>query len=154
LSTLSEGLRGQYTRIFEMLRDATRAFDDEQWAAGEGLLVPWRIALHAVDTIDFYLHDEPDHGVFGRFGCLWKGESDETRPSQAQLLAYVDEIEARGRAWLAAKGDADLLAPTGFPWTGDSRLEQLIYSLRHSQQHVGELNAILRARDLPRIPWD
>jgi hypothetical protein len=50
--------------------------------------------------------------------------------------------------------DEEILAPeTAFPWTGEARLGRALYLLRHHHSHLGELNAELRHRGLPRAEW-
>jgi hypothetical protein len=39
------------------------------------------------------------------------------------------------------------------PWTGGTRLDRAIYSLRHSQHHLGQINAELRRKGVSRGEW-
>lgn len=51
--------------------------------------------------------------------------------------------------------DAELLqSQEAFPWTGPNILSRLIYVIRNSQDHTGQLNAELRRRGLPRSAWE
>ena len=51
-------------------------------------------------------------------------------------------------------GDEGLLAPEeDYAWTGSTLLGRLLYMLAHCRQHLGEINAELRRRGLPRIKW-
>jgi hypothetical protein len=154
MDSLHEALREQYRRQFMMLREALADNDDQRLRAGQGLLVPARLLVHILWTSAFYLHDEPDYSVFatGR-SSNWKEAATEDLPTAARMAEFLAEVEAAFETWLAAKSAADLGAPTRFPWTGASVLDQLLYNLRHSQQHIGEINAILRAADAPRISW-
>ncbi|UCD96137.1 MAG: hypothetical protein JSV35_06490 [Candidatus Bathyarchaeota archaeon] len=56
--------------------------------------------------------------------------------------------------WLRGLSDAGLLSPEkAFPWTGKTKLGRVMYLLAHCRQHIGEINAELRRRGLPRVKW-
>ncbi|MCB9122287.1 MAG: hypothetical protein H6640_21400 [Caldilineaceae bacterium] len=47
----------------------------------------------------------------------------------------------------------DLSAPSGFDWLPMNKLELQIYSMRHLQQHAGELMERLGSRAGIDVPW-
>jgi hypothetical protein len=49
--------------------------------------------------------------------------------------------------------DEDLLAGHAFPWTGATVLERMIYTLRHSMFHLGQIQAELRRRGMKGAEW-
>jgi hypothetical protein len=155
-TTISVSLIEQFARSWEVLRDAVRQFPAEQWRCGEiDYLIPPRLALHVIEAAEFYAGDTPEGFHFGgRFGVDWEGSPAEQFPDQEEMLRYLDEVQAQVEAWLRGLSDADLLLPgQAFPWTGRCVLDRAIYVLRHTHQHIGEMNAELRRRGCPRAQW-
>ena len=84
----------------------------------------------------------------------WEGAKPEQLPTQEQTLLYLNEVQPKVEDWLKETSDSELLSPdTEYPWTGGSVLSRALYLLRHNQSHLGELNAELRRRELPRAKW-
>jgi uncharacterized damage-inducible protein DinB len=154
--SIGAGLAGQFARAWAVLADTVQGCPAEEWARGEATsLVPARVALHTIETAEFYSREAPDGSVWGhRFGLDWEAASPEELPSQEAMLAYLGEVRARLDKWLRAASDGDLLAAQdGFPWTGETRLETMIYLLRHTQHHAAQVAAGLRHRGLPMVEW-
>lgn len=134
----------------------------EQWQAGViDYLVPARHALHVINTVDGYCRDEPADSWNGlteaHFGrpLDWEGTPADELPLQAECADFLEAVRTRVSTWLAALGDDGLLAPQSvFPWTGPNILSRLIYVIRNSQDHTGQINAELRRRGLPRSAWE
>jgi hypothetical protein len=133
-----------------------RRFPAEQWRGGEiDYLIPARLALHVIEAAEFYSGDSPEEFRWGsRFGVNCERTPPEQLPDQEAMLRYLDEVQARVETWLRGLTDADLLLPgQAFPWTGRCVLDRAIYVLRHTHQHIGEMNAELRRRGCPRAQW-
>ena len=63
-------------------------------------------------------------------------------------------MKAEVATWLATLDDAALLKETSpGDWRGNCLLDLAMYLLRHSQHHLGELNAELRRRGIERPKW-
>ena len=127
-----------------------------QWRIGEfDYLIPARLILHALETLDFYSSKSPDNFTHGyRFKIDRKTAKPEQLPSKAQLRTYLKEVEEKTVSWLRDLVYKDFLSPElEFPWTGSTVLCRVLYSVEHCRQHFGELNAELRRRQLPRIKW-
>ena len=155
-NTISVSLMDQFARAWGMLREAVQHFPAEQWRSGEvDYLVPARLAIHVIEAGEFYAGDTPEGFRWGsRFGVDWEGSPADQFPSQEEVLTYLEEIQVRVEAWLGGLHDADFLAPeAAFPWTGKTVLDRAIYVLKHHHQHLGEMNAELRRRNLPRSQW-
>jgi hypothetical protein len=178
-NAVSGAMAGQLERQWVMLREALTMLDDGQYRGGEGYLAPARLLMHTIRTSHFYLADGPDgfdwerpfvpHSRGADVGdpasrdvqyerwsrALTAGDEADVAdlPSREALLAYLEEVVAIGDAWLGEQDEAAWLGPTGFPWTGETRLAQMVYLLRHTQHHIGELNALLRTWDQPRVEW-
>ena len=139
---------------WEMYRDAIKNIPEEHWRTGEiDYLIPSRLILHAIEAVDGYSSIEeftPGH----RFGIDWEAAPPERLPTKEQARTYLREVEGKTESWLRGLDDSDLLSPeTQFPWTGSTLLGRTLYMLAHCRQHLGEVNAELRRRGLPRVKW-
>jgi hypothetical protein len=155
MATIGEALAAQWERGWLMLADALGRFPDDQWRAEPGAeIAPARSALHLVETVDFYRGETPEYAWGARFGTDWEGSAVGGLPSAADITTWAEEIRAAVDARLRAMSDEEFLAaPNAFYWTGSSRLEHWLYSLRHLQHHLGELHGQLRARGLELEDW-
>lgn len=139
-----------------MYEDVIKNIPTIHWATGkDDYLIPARLMLHSLETIDFYTSTSPgdfSHGY--RFHLDTRNASPDQLPSKDLLGVYLDEVKAKTESWLNGLDNEDFLAPeTEFPWTGSTVLGRVLYLLEHSRQHLGELNAELRRRGMPRIKW-
>lgn len=145
-----------FSLTWEMYRDAIENIPEEHWRTGEiDYLIPSRLTLHAIESIDGYF-SPPDEFTPGyRFDIdRWDAAPAEQLPSKDQARTYLREVMEKADSWLRGLDDSDLLSPeTDYPWTGSTLLGRALYALAHSRQHLGEVNAELRRRGLPRIKW-
>lgn len=141
-----------------MLRDCIAKCHDDLWSLAPNghPRTAWRIAYHALFYTDFYL--APDSESFTPWSrhqnqaiILWDDDEEgmppeETTYSQADLLAYLDELHAGIDQKLAA---LDLGAPaSGFAWYPIPKLDHVLVALRHLGVHVGQLQELLYARGI------
>ena len=147
-------IANQYQGTLLMFRDAVKAFPSEEWRVVENFYPrPAAIAYHSLEAIDFYTSGKSsDEFQWGhRFGVEWETEDFERLPSQQQLLTYLDEIEIRISNWFK---QMDISAPEEtYTWTGDTKLENAIYLLRHTLQHTAELSLELHHRGYQAPDW-
>ena len=70
------------------------------------------------------------------------------------MRAYQKDVQAYAVQVLGGVTDEDLLAPESLhPWTGEVYLGKLIYLLRHTQQHIGDINRVLRLNGCDALQW-
>ena len=153
-SQVARAANDHLARSLTMLEDAVVAFTPEEWRTGElPYLRPAGLALHTVETIEFYASDKAatEFSWGHRFGVDWEeGESDRL-PDQAGILAYLIEVEATLRAWFR---ETNLPAPEPlYPWAGANKLALAMYLQRHTQHHVAELAIELTRRGLTPPKW-
>ena len=147
----------QFERSWQELRDALVKTPAEEWTKGTpSYLVPARLGYHILFTAETdathmgYEEYKPHRKV----KLDWEDAPSADLPSREELFTRVNETEVTVKEWLLALGDEGLLDPERqYPWTGELRLGRALYLLRHNQWHIGELNAILRARGLEQIEW-
>lgn len=141
---------------WDMYSEAINRIPNEHWRTGEiDYLIPARLMLHAIETIDYYSSESPNDFKHGyRFHIDRKTASPNQLPDKIQLKKYLDEVKKKTESWLGRLEDKNFLSPESeFPWTGSTVLSRVLYLLEHCRQHFGELNAELRRRGLPRIKW-
>lgn len=139
---------------WEMYRGAIEDIPEEHWRTGEiDYLIPSRLILHTLEAADGYSSTEEFTPGY-RFGIDWEAAPPERLPTKEQARTYLREVVGKTESWLRGLDDSDLLSPeTQFPWTGSTLLGRVLYMLAHCRQHLGEVNAELRRRGLPRIKW-
>jgi len=154
--TISESIIENISLTWKMSEDVFKKIPDSQWRTGENdYLIPARLMLHTIETMDFYSSISPDNYEHHyRFRIDTDRVSPELLPNKQQLETYLREVQQKTESWLKDLSDEDFLSPEyEFPWTGSTVLGRVLYLLEHSRQHFGELNAELRIRGLPRIKW-
>lgn len=153
--SLVNALAAQYERQWTMFRMTVGRITDEQWHVGDvrGKVPAW-IAFHAVLWADYYTQDDPaSFDPAARFGVSDK-DDPARMPDRAALRGYLDEVAARTDAFLRSLDDEVLLAEeTRFPWTGTNTLERVLYTLRHTTYHLGELSFVLRTHGAEATEW-
>lgn len=153
---ISESLLEAFSLLWGMYRDAIENIPEEHWRTGEiDYLIPSRLMFHAIETIDGYFSPPGGFTPGYRFNIdKWDTAPPELLPSKDQARAYLKEVKEKTESWLGSLYDSDLLSPENeYPWTGSTLLGRALYTLAHSRQHLGEVNAELRRRGLPRIKW-
>jgi uncharacterized damage-inducible protein DinB len=133
-----------------MLEATIARMDDAAWRTVDPPgLAPIRWAHHAIETTEFYRQASPDDFLWGARSSLTANQM----PSRLEMIAYLDEARNAYRDWLSGMTDEDLLAHNAFPWTGESVLERILYTLRHTMTHQGELSMILRMNGATETEW-
>ena len=138
----------QYNAALAMLAGAVQKCPDELWNRAQDRNRFWRVAYHALFYTHLYLQDRHEDFTF------W-----EKHRAEYQLDgASGDPIQEGPNAVVCAKGDIleyvdfcrrlvtdkvprlDLDAASGFHWLTFSKFELQLYTIRHIQQHAGELS--------------
>jgi hypothetical protein len=84
----------------------------------------------------------------------WEATPADQLPDRRPVLQHIDKVEKAVADWLDGLCDEGLLsAETGYPWTGTRQLGRALYLLRHTQNHIGEVNSEPRRRGLRRGKW-
>ena len=117
---------------------------------------PVKVAMLIVDCLDYYFSgktgDEYQWGY--RFGGGWWELPDEKMPGKSDVLAYSHEVEMRILDQLSTLEDSDLLKPAEIQdGAAETALGRLVYALRHTLHHQGELSALAVYYGLPGGSW-
>ena len=155
--TLATSLKDQWTRTWSMWEDMIQNIPDEEWARGDiDYLIPARHLIHITVGEDVFSGDTP---LDQSDETKWFGVTAwDTAPSElpdkevalGKLAIFKSTVEAR----LSQLTDEDLLEPEkAHPWTGQTRMSKMLFSLRHTQHHLGEVNAELISRGIDGVRW-
>lgn len=154
--SIAESVVEAFSLIWDMYTEAIETIPKEHWRAGEiDYLIPARQVYHAIEAADFYSGSEAEGLKLGyRFNANWEKTPPERLPTQEGMIEYHEEMREKIGGWLRGMDDSVLLSREDeYPWTGSTILSRALYLLAHYRQHMGEINAELRRRGLPRIKW-
>jgi hypothetical protein len=132
---------GHAWRVFERL---VKDFDAQAWLqAGRDAITPVRLSWHILQSVKSYLADiSALQFASGKsFSLDWVQAAESQLPSQADILACLLEMQSRTEKWLAAMDTS--AANEAFPWAGETQLGVVIFLLRHTMFHLGELSSLL-----------
>lgn len=155
MTAISEIL-GQFERQFKTLDTLYDRVNDTAWVyPDQRIKGVWQWMAHALETIEFYLGDKNEGFEWGhRFNLDWENAQANPVPSPEAMRAYQTDVRALTLQVLGSKSDADLLAPESVhPWTGQAYLGKLLYLMRHTQQHIGDINRALRMNGCDALEW-
>ncbi|MFB0558832.1 MAG: hypothetical protein ACETVY_06930 [Candidatus Bathyarchaeia archaeon] len=155
-SQIADTVVEAFSLIWDMYTEAIETIPEEHWRRGDiDYLIPARQVYHVLEAADFYSGSEAEGFKWGyRFNADWEKAQPEKLPTQEEMIEYHDEMMEKVGGWLRGMGISDLLSREDeFTWTGSTVLGRALYLLAHYRQHMGEINAELRRRGLPRIKW-
>lgn len=155
-------LRSQYRAALKMLEQVVAACPDKLWLDDPATANPfWQVAFHALFYTHLYL--QPSLEDFRRVEWqrseshrLGEGPAPEDPAAvgepytKAQILDYLEQCRREVDTQLAT---VDLHGPSGFEWLPMTKLELQIYTIRHVQEHAGELAGRLADRAGIETGW-
>jgi hypothetical protein len=147
----------QFARSWQELRDAVVKTPADTWRQGSpNYLIPARLAYHILFTADMYTTHMgyEAYKPHRKYKLDWEDTPSDQLPTREMIFTSINEMEVTTKEWLLSLGDEGLMAAESqYPWTGETRLGRALYLLRHNQWHIGEINAILRARGFEQVEW-
>lgn len=122
-------------------------FDPETWKiSGYGLTTPDRLAFHILQSDKYYIGDNtPLKYSSGKEAAeaSWTIDKKEL-PGQSDILYMTETISADTDHWLDLL-DFDELN-INYKWTGEKMGSVVLFLIRHSQYHLGEMSALLNQK--------
>lgn len=153
-NTLCLDLASHYKTACELIRRLIPAFSEEQWHDGVSAFeTPVNLAYHTIECLDFYFC-EGDRKSFSfgyRYGGSWWQLDEEKKPSQKDLVRYLDEMEERIVGFFESSQDSLLYEPFNKDQTN---MSWYLYALRHTLHHQGGLNALVAYHKIDIGGWD
>lgn len=159
---IQQSILSQFLAGLAMLEQTVRACPPHLWDDASQQNPFWRIAYHALFYVHLYAqptehdftpweHSRENYQFLG--GTPWPPHEKPPAPdpySPEQILAYAAFCRQEISRQMPA---SQLDTPSGFHWLPFDKLELQIYSLRHLQQHVGELSGHLLTAAGVEIDW-
>ena len=157
--SITDSIASQYLASLAMLRDAVIKCPDDVWDDRTHKNVFWHVAYHALFYTHFYLQDTQDSFT------PWIKHRDQSRSLKRSPQETAQSVDPYGKdsilEYLAfceqevaeRVPHLDLGAPSGFSWLPFDKLELQIYTIRHLQQHIGELMERLATRIDTEVNW-
>lgn len=145
----------QLDRQFATLEGVYDRANRKAWDGGDPRVkCVWRWLLHILETIDYYTTEEGEFEFCKRFGVDWEDPDASPVPSPKALREYQDQLKEKVRHELISRPSLDFIArEERYPWTGEIFGARLIYLCRHTQQHIGDINMVLRLNDCDVLEW-
>jgi hypothetical protein len=133
----------QFEQFFRMFERVVEDYDDRSWnQSGHGITVPTNLSFHILQSIKYYSYNTAG---FARVGCEELSHDYKAMErmvvAQADILANIRSLKPQLLAWIDSI-DLDAENPD-FKWTGCDMESVVIFIIRHSYFHLGELNALL-----------
>jgi hypothetical protein len=156
-------IASQYQAALEMLRQSVEKCPDTLWDSQDDKTKFWHIAYHALFYTHLYLSDSeatftpwakhrPEYQFMGPTPWPPHAPPRIGEPyDKATILEYVEfcrrEVDER-------VPQLDLASSaSGFDWLPLGKLELQFYTIRHIQQHTGELMERLGSRAGVEVDW-
>ena len=84
---LNEALLENFRNATKLVADVMAQFDADQWVGGDASLqVPWKIAYHIVDCLDYYFREEPQKPYPWGIASAEAGGRSKGIPSRMSML--------------------------------------------------------------------
>ena len=117
----------------------------------------WYQTYHTLFWLDLYLSGSPEEDfappapfIWTEAGFVWV--LPERPYTKEELHAYLTSLRQKCRTTLAALTDEQARQPCEYPWAEGqtvSFLELLLYTMRHVQEHAGQLSLFLGQHGIP-----
>lgn len=157
-NTIAKVLEAQYTGSLNMLQAAIAAVPDDKWHTGVGAWFYSYNVYHTIEAVQFYLGSDPDAMKWGvRAGFEWSPDTNIEKDVLPRLTkelvnSYMLEVRQKLSNVLSPMRDEEFFQTDGFHWI-DSVFEKLVYCLRHTAHHVGEICRALIEWGLEPVKW-
>lgn len=131
-------IQSQYLASLEMLLGAVNQCPDSLWADRNYQNRFWQVAYHALFYAHLYL--QPNEAAFVPWAKHRNGYNRMEKAGEPYTKVEILEyFEICRKQVLEQVPNLQLDAPSGFDWLPFSKLELQFYTIRHIQQHCGEL---------------
>jgi uncharacterized damage-inducible protein DinB len=75
-------------------------------------------------------------------------------PNIEEVREYSVAVRKRAIEWLKRLSKNDLNSESkSFRWTGNTAGERILYTLKHFNHHLGQINLILRQQGIETVEW-
>ncbi len=134
----------QYAHTWRVFTRLVNDFDDKAWFhTGRNAMIPVKLSFHILKATKYYIEEQSSiqfiSGKAFDIDCATAKEGE--LPSRNDILDCIDYLSKKTEKWLAEIDYQS--ANETFPWAGKTKLGAVIFLLRHSLYHLGELSSLL-----------
>ena len=152
----------QYQAALEMLKQTIAKCPESVWNSPDDKTKFWHIAYHALFYTHLYLQDSAqafipwnkhrkDYQYIGQLPSPPHSPPQISEPyDKDDILEYLAVCQQQV---MERVPQLNLEAASGFDWLPFSKLELQFYTIRHIQQHAGEMMERLGTRTGVEIDW-
>ncbi|MEM1211120.1 MAG: hypothetical protein AAGI68_02375 [Planctomycetota bacterium] len=154
---LTTALREGFAEAFRMFREVVERLDESGWIQGEStwVEVPSSAAMHTLVCAAFYIAPSRDDFDWEPGGLRYWEDPPEKLPGPSTTLAAIARVAGEVDDYLLQHGDAGLLqGKAESAGRGQSRVQWMVYALRHLQHHVSQMSAECKRRGLGAAAWE
>ncbi|MBK6773256.1 MAG: DinB family protein [Ignavibacteria bacterium] len=144
----------EFGAAIDMLENAVAACPESRWKDNSKF---WYNAYHVIFFLDYYLTEEeekfhpPAPFTLSEFNA--EGEMPERVYDKSELITYIRYCREKCRKLISELTDENMQKRFINKYRNYSRLEIIIYNLRHVQHHAGQLNLLLRQNGNEPPDW-
>ncbi|MBK9924556.1 MAG: hypothetical protein IPP66_04615 [Anaerolineales bacterium] len=142
--TMNTELISQYAHIWRVFERLVHDFDDTAWfCTGRKATTPARLSFHILKATKYYLEDTSviQFASGKSFDINCETAEEESLPSRSDVISCIQEFAHKTECWLMEMDFRSL--NTAFEWAGKTKLGLVIFLLKHSIYHLGELSSLL-----------
>ena len=144
----------QFGAAVDMFENAVAACPDTLWNDKSQF---WYNAYHCIFYLDYYLTEEPGTFMPPAPFTLSEFDPDGEMPervySKEELITYIKFCRGKCRKLISALSDENLEKRFINQYRNYSRLEILLYNMRHVQHHAAQLNLLIRQSGIIPPDW-
>jgi hypothetical protein len=156
-ATSRDILASQFGAAIDMLENAIRACPDELWRDRTRQPEFWHLAYHTLFFLDLYMSDTTKGFAPPLPFSLSELDASGLLPDRVydrdELLRYLAHGRHKARDRIAGLTGETVHARCDYGWFASTRLESLLYNLRHVQHHAAQLNLLLRQQANSAPGW-
>jgi hypothetical protein len=137
-------LISQYAHTWRLFERLVTDFTDDAWIhTGRKTVTPARLAFHILQAVKYYLEDAS--AVVFRSGKPFDVDCETAKeaalPSRNDVIMCIKDFSGKTEKWLTEM-DIHSVNPA-FDWAGKTKLGVVIFLMKHSVYHLGELSSLL-----------
>ena len=165
-SNIFDSIKNQLNASMKMLEIAILNSNEEAWIfqndSKENLYF-WEICAHIIFFLDFYfstfnknLKNITENYLLPDF--LHKYSKNRlsnlnTMINKEDMMSFYHHTKSKINHYFENDISSQFEDQSGFPWLEMTKLELIIYNIRHIMQHVDMLNQMLKKLGLPVSNW-
>ena len=141
---MNNELISQYAHIWRVFERLVDDFDDVAWIhTGRKATTPARLSFHILKATKYYLEDMSavEFASGKSFEANCETAREEALPSRNDVILCIRDFAKKTENWIAEM-DLDSVNQA-FEWAGKTKLGVVIFLLKHSVYHLGELSSLL-----------